>query len=99
MKFADVARGTPKGTNMRTILMETQGYDRLFVGRVNHSFWYNKHDLPEGFSDAEDEEEEGSKEGDEEGSGSSADHFEEGSGDDSGDGSAYIASDEDQSSE
>jgi gas vesicle protein len=38
MRFADVARGTPKGTNMRAILAETQGYDRLFVGRVNHSF-------------------------------------------------------------
>jgi hypothetical protein len=104
MKFADVARVIPKGTNMRAILAETQGYDRLFVGRVNHSFWYNKHDLPEGFSDVEDEEEEeeeeeGVEEGDQEGSGSSANHFEEGSGDDSGDGSAYIASDEDQSSE
>nr|XP_051201971.1 uncharacterized protein LOC127315531 [Lolium perenne] len=69
------------------------------------------HDLPQGFSDAEDEEEEGAEEGDEEGSGSSADHFEEesddnsgegsgdGSGNDSGDGSAYVASDEEQSSE
>ncbi|KAK1618414.1 hypothetical protein QYE76_023931 [Lolium multiflorum] len=35
----------------------------------------------------------------EEGSGSSADHEEEGSGEDSGDGSAYVASDEEQSSE
>ncbi|KAK1650037.1 hypothetical protein QYE76_067842 [Lolium multiflorum] len=53
MRFADVARDTFKGTNMRTILAETQGFDRLFVGRVNHSFWYNKYDLPKGFSDAE----------------------------------------------
>ncbi|KAK1681704.1 hypothetical protein QYE76_042552 [Lolium multiflorum] len=59
------------------------------------------HDLPAGFSDAEDEDEEDLPGNDfaEEGSGSSADHDEEGSGDDSGDGSAYIASDEDQSSE
>ncbi|KAK1612832.1 hypothetical protein QYE76_036505 [Lolium multiflorum] len=99
MNFADVARGAPNGTNMRALLAETQGYERLFVGRVNHSFWYNKHDLPERFTDAEDEEEEAAEEGDEEGSGSSADHFEEDSGDDSGDGSAYVASDEDQSSE
>ncbi|KAK1680766.1 hypothetical protein QYE76_041614 [Lolium multiflorum] len=100
MKFADVARGAPKGANMRLLLAETRGYDRLFVGRVNHSFWYNKHDLPAGFSDAEDEDEEDCPEDFvEEGSGSSADHEEEGSGDDSGDGSAYIASDEDQSSE
>ncbi|KAK1678939.1 hypothetical protein QYE76_039787 [Lolium multiflorum] len=101
MNFADVSRGTPKSANMRALLAETQGYDRLFVGRVNHSFWYNKHDLPAGFSDAEDEGEEDLPGDDfaEEGSGSSADHDEEGSGDDSGDGSAYIASDEDQSSE
>jgi hypothetical protein len=111
MRFADVARGAPKGTNMKVLLAETRGYDRLFVGRVNHSFWYNKHDLPKGFSDAEDEEEEGAEEDDEEGSRSSADHFEEGSddnsgdsscdgsGDGSGDGSAYVASDEEQSSE
>ncbi|KAK1573103.1 hypothetical protein QYE76_008314 [Lolium multiflorum] len=84
MNFADVARGAPKGTNMRVLLAETQGYDRLFVGRVNHSFWYNKHDLPAGFSDAEDEDEEDCPEDFvEEGSGSSADHEEEGSGDDS----------------
>ncbi|KAK1631011.1 hypothetical protein QYE76_005326 [Lolium multiflorum] len=101
MNFADVSRGAPKGTNMRALLAETQGYDRLFVGRVNHSFWYNKHDLPAGFSDAEDEDEEDLPGDDfaEEGSGSSADHEEEGSGDDSGDGSAYVASDEEQSSE
>ncbi|KAK1651043.1 hypothetical protein QYE76_068848 [Lolium multiflorum] len=93
MNFADVARGVPKGANLRNLLAETQGYDRVFVGRVNHSFWYNKHDLPEGFSDAEDEPEEDCPE--EEGSGSSSDHEEDISDDDSGDGSAYIASDED----
>ncbi|KAK1594279.1 hypothetical protein QYE76_048320 [Lolium multiflorum] len=105
LNFADVSRGTPKSANMRALLAETQGYDRLFVGRVNHSFWYNKHDLPAGFSDAEDEDKEDLPGDDyaEEGSGSSADHDEEGFGDDSGDGSGdgstYIASDEDQSSE
>ncbi|KAK1617646.1 hypothetical protein QYE76_023163 [Lolium multiflorum] len=81
MNFADVARGVPKGANMRNLIAETQGYDRVFVGRVNHSFWYNKHNLPEGFSDAEDEEEEDCPE--EEGSGSSSDHEEDISGDDS----------------
>ncbi|KAK1616694.1 hypothetical protein QYE76_022211 [Lolium multiflorum] len=97
MNFADVARGVPKGANLRNLLAETQWYDRVFVGRVNHSFWYNKHDLLEGFSDAEDEPEEDYPE--EEGSGSSSDHEEDISGDDSGDGSAYVASDEDQASE
>ncbi|KAK1648670.1 hypothetical protein QYE76_066475 [Lolium multiflorum] len=58
MNFADVSRGIPKGTNMRALLAETQGYDRLFVGRVNHSLWYNKHGLPSGSLDAEDEDEE-----------------------------------------
>ncbi|KAK1629972.1 hypothetical protein QYE76_004287 [Lolium multiflorum] len=81
MKFADVARGVPKGANLRNLLAETQEYDRVFVGRVNHSFWYNKHDLPEGFSDAEDEPEEDCPE--EEGSGSSSDHEEDLSDDDS----------------
>ncbi|KAK1648177.1 hypothetical protein QYE76_065982 [Lolium multiflorum] len=97
MNFSDVARGVPKSANLRKLLAETQGFDRVFVGRVNHSFWYNKHDLPEGFSDAEDEPEEEYPE--EEGSGSSSDHEEDNSGDDSGDGSAYVASDEDQASE
>ncbi|KAK1643129.1 hypothetical protein QYE76_060934 [Lolium multiflorum] len=72
MNFADVSRGAPKGTNMRALLMETQG---MKMRRTS----------PNDFA--------------EEGSGSSADHDEEGSGDDSGDGSAYIASDEEQSSE
>ncbi|KAK1647653.1 hypothetical protein QYE76_065458 [Lolium multiflorum] len=99
MNFADVARGAPKGTNMRAAHAETQGYDRVFAGQVNHSFWYKKYDLPMWFSDVEDDEEEGADEGAEEGSGSSDDHSQEGSGDDSGEGSAYEASDDDQSSE
>jgi hypothetical protein len=63
---------------------------------VNQSFWYNKYDLPGGFFDAEDEEEEDI----EEGSGSRADQSDEDSGEDSGDASAYVASeDEDHVSE
>ncbi|KAK1697508.1 hypothetical protein QYE76_014205 [Lolium multiflorum] len=57
MNFADVACGVHKDTTMRQLLSEAMGFDRLFAGRVNHSFWYNKYDLPEGFSDPEEEEE------------------------------------------
>ncbi|KAK1608535.1 hypothetical protein QYE76_032208 [Lolium multiflorum] len=91
MNFARVACGVPKGTNIKVALTESQGYDRLFAGRVNHLFWYNKYDLPKGFSDAEDEEED---EDVEEGSESSANRSNEGSDNDSGDGSAYEASEE-----
>ncbi|KAK1662331.1 hypothetical protein QYE76_050490 [Lolium multiflorum] len=73
LNFANVARGAPKGSDMGALLAETQGYEQLFVRRVNHSFWYNKHDLPKGFSDAE-EEEEGEPEYYGEGSGSSVEH-------------------------
>ncbi|KAK1664955.1 hypothetical protein QYE76_053114 [Lolium multiflorum] len=94
MSFASVARGVSKGTNIKAALAETQGYDRLFAGRVNHSFWYNKYALPDGFSDAEDDEDD---EDVEEGSGSCANHSNE---DGSGEGSAYEASeDEEQSSD
>jgi hypothetical protein len=97
MNFRTVARGSPKGTNIKTALAETQGYDRLFARRVDHSFWYNKHALPEGFSDTEDDEDD---EDIEEGSGSSANHSNEGSGDGSDEGSPYEASeDEEQASE
>ncbi|KAK1661038.1 hypothetical protein QYE76_049197 [Lolium multiflorum] len=51
LNLADVARGAPKDSDMGALLAETEGY-ALFVRRVDHSFWYNKHDLPEGFSDA-----------------------------------------------
>jgi hypothetical protein len=91
MIFASVTRGVPKGTNIKVTLAETQGYGRLFAERVNHSFWYNKYALPEGFSEAEDDEEYKDVE---EGSESSANHSNEGSGDDSGEGSAYQASEE-----
>jgi hypothetical protein len=29
LNFADIARDTPKGANMRSILAETQGFDQL----------------------------------------------------------------------
>ncbi|XP_051190942.2 uncharacterized protein [Lolium perenne] len=104
LNFANVARGAPKGSDMGALLAETQGYEQLFVRRVNHSFWYNKHDLPKGFSDAE-EEEEGEPEYYGEGSGSSVEHSGGGSGDDSeagsgdsdDDGSAYQESEEEDS--
>nr|XP_051207633.1 uncharacterized protein LOC127323556 [Lolium perenne] len=103
LNFADVPRGAPKGSDMGAILSETQGYEQLFVRRVNHSFWYNKYDLPKGFSDAE--EEEGEPEYYGEGSGSSIERSREGSGEDSeagsgdsdGDGSAYQESEEEDS--
>ncbi|KAK1652647.1 hypothetical protein QYE76_070452 [Lolium multiflorum] len=106
MKFADIARDPPKGANMRAILAETKGFDRLFVARVNHSFWYHKYDLPKGFVEAEIEEEGAEEEYYEEGSGSSTGVVGEGSeensdaGSDEGsdDDSAYVASDEDPSS-
>nr|XP_051208443.1 uncharacterized protein LOC127325667 [Lolium perenne] len=110
MKFADIARDPPKGANMRAILAETKGFDRLFVSRVNHSFWYHKYDLPKGFVEAEIEEEGAEEEYYGEGSGSSTSAVGEGSeensdvgsndvsGEGSDDDSAYVASDEDPSS-
>jgi hypothetical protein len=103
LNFADVARGTPEGSDMGAILSETKGFEQLFVRRVNHSFWYHKYDLPKGFSDAE--EEEGEPEYYAEGSGSSIersgegsdDDSEAGSGDSDGDGSAYQESEEEDS--
>ncbi|KAK1606064.1 hypothetical protein QYE76_029737 [Lolium multiflorum] len=97
MDFASVARRVPKDTNIKIALAETQGYDRQLAERVNHSFWYNKYDLPGGVSDAEEDEEVDDAE---EGSGSSTNHSSEDEGDDSGDDSAYVASeDEDHVSE
>ncbi|KAK1696929.1 hypothetical protein QYE76_013626 [Lolium multiflorum] len=84
LNFADVARGAPKGSDMGAILAETQGYEQLFVRRVNHSFWYGKHALPKGFSDAEEEEGEPKFYGEGSGSsieGGSDDGSEAGSGD------------------
>ncbi|KAK1611708.1 hypothetical protein QYE76_035381 [Lolium multiflorum] len=102
LNLADVARGAPKDSDMGALLAETEGYEQLFVRRVDHSFWYNKHDLPEGFSDAE--EEAGEPEYYGEGSGSSGEHSGGNSGDDSeagsgdsDDGSTYQQSEEEDS--
>ncbi|KAK1612298.1 hypothetical protein QYE76_035971 [Lolium multiflorum] len=81
LNLAQVARGAPESSDMSALLAETEGYEELFVRRVDHSFWYNKHNLPEGFSDAE--EEAGEPEYYGEGSGSSSEHSGENSGDDS----------------
>lgn len=89
MDFATVARGVPKGTNVKKALAETEGFDTLFAQRVNHSAWYEKHALPAGFSDDED---------DEEGSGSSAHRSDDDSGDGSGKDGTYQASEDDPAS-
>ncbi|KAK1653376.1 hypothetical protein QYE76_071181 [Lolium multiflorum] len=102
LNLAQVARGAPESSDMSALLAETEGYEELFVRRVDHSFWYNKHNLPEGFSDAE--EEAGEPEYYGEGSGSSSEHSGENSGDDSeagsggsDDGSSYQQSEEEDS--
>ncbi|KAK1661818.1 hypothetical protein QYE76_049977 [Lolium multiflorum] len=74
-------RGAPESSDMSALLAETEGYEELFVRRVDHSFWYNKHNLPEGFSDAEEEASEPEFYG--EGSGSSNEHSGGNSGNDS----------------
>ncbi|KAK1666977.1 hypothetical protein QYE76_055136 [Lolium multiflorum] len=101
LKLADVARGAPEDSDMGALLAETEGYEQLFVRRVDHSFWYNQHDLPSGFSDAE--EEAGEPEYYGEGSGSSGEHSGDsgddskaGSGDSDG-GSTYQQSEEEDS--
>jgi hypothetical protein len=68
MNFASIVSGAPKGTNLKAILAETKGFDHMFAKRVDHSFWYQKHAPPLGFSETEDDNEEET----EEGSGSSA---------------------------
>ncbi|KAK1693251.1 hypothetical protein QYE76_009948 [Lolium multiflorum] len=101
LSFADVARS--RGFRHGRHPLGNQGYEQLFVRRVNHSFWYHKYDLPKGFSDAE--EEEGEPEYYAEGSGSSIersgegsdDDSEAGSGDSDDDGSAYQESEEEDS--
>ncbi|KAK1683704.1 hypothetical protein QYE76_044552 [Lolium multiflorum] len=99
---AQVARGAPESSDMSALLAETEGYEELFVRRVDHSFWYKQHNLPEGFSEAE--EEAGEPEYYGEGSGSSSEHSGENSGDDSeagsggsDDGSSYQQSEEEDS--
>ncbi|KAK1683496.1 hypothetical protein QYE76_044344 [Lolium multiflorum] len=102
LNLANVARGAPEDSDMGALLAETEGYEQLFVRRVDHSFWYNQHDLPSGFSDAE--EDAGEPEYYGEGSGSSGEHSGGDSGDDSkagsGDsdgGSTYQQSEEEDS--
>ncbi|KAK1663927.1 hypothetical protein QYE76_052086 [Lolium multiflorum] len=102
LNLANVARGAPEDSDMGALLAETEGYEQLFVRRVDHSFWYNQHDLPSGFSDAE--EDAGEPEYYGEGSGSSGEHSGGDSGDDSkagsGDsdgGSSYQQSEEEDS--
>ncbi|KAK1613162.1 hypothetical protein QYE76_036835 [Lolium multiflorum] len=58
LDFAQIAAGVPKATNIKNLLAETCGFDTLFSNRVNHSMWYEKHDLPAVFSEDEEEEEE-----------------------------------------
>ncbi len=53
MDFATIARGVPKGTNVKKALAETEGFDTLFAQRVNHSAWYKKHDIPDGIRSIE----------------------------------------------
>jgi hypothetical protein len=94
MSFATIARGVPKGTNVKAALAETKGYDTLFARRVDHSYWYKKHAPPHSFFDVEDDEDV------EEGSGSSANHSNEDSDEGSGEDGTYQASEDDgQSSE
>jgi hypothetical protein len=89
MDFASIAAGVPNATNIKLLLAETHGFHTLFANRVDHSSWYEKHDLPAGFADEEEEDLE-------EGSGSSAHQIGEESGDGSGKDSTYQASDEDK---
>ncbi|KAK1610684.1 hypothetical protein QYE76_034357 [Lolium multiflorum] len=55
LNLANVARGAPKGSDMDALLAETEGYEQLFVRRVDHSLRYNKHDLPKDFRCGEEE--------------------------------------------
>ncbi|KAK1679897.1 hypothetical protein QYE76_040745 [Lolium multiflorum] len=101
LKLADVARGAPEDSDMGALLAETEGYEQLFVRRVDHSFWYNQHDLPSGFSDAEEEAGEpeyweGSGSSGEHSGGDSGDDSKAGSGDSDG-GSTYQQSEEEDS--
>jgi hypothetical protein len=85
INFASITVGVPKAANVKLLLAETRRFDTLFANRVNHSMWYEKHDLLAGFDDEEEE-------GEEEGSGSSA-HTGEESGDRFGKDNTYQASD------
>jgi hypothetical protein len=86
MDFTTIAREVPKGTNVKKALAETEGFDTLFVQRVNHSAWYKKHDVPAESADDEDDEVEGSR--------SSAHQSDDDSGDASGKDGTYQASED-----
>jgi hypothetical protein len=90
MDFARIDVGVLNATNIKNLLAETNGFDTLFSNRVDHSSWYEKHDLPAGFAEDEEEDEE-------EGSGSSAHQSGKESDDGSAKGNTYHASDEDKS--
>nr|XP_051230252.1 intracellular protein transport protein uso1-like [Lolium perenne] len=91
MDFATIARGVPKGTNVKQALAETQGFDTLFARRVDHSSWYQKNDVLAGFSDDEEDDE---AEGEAEGSGSGAHQSDDDSGDASGKDNTYQESED-----
>jgi hypothetical protein len=88
MNFASVADGVPKATNTKHLLAETRRFVTLFANQVDHSSRYEKHDLPAGFADEEEE-------GGEGGSDSSAHTCKE-LGDGSGKDNTYQASNEDK---
>ncbi|KAK1686156.1 hypothetical protein QYE76_047004 [Lolium multiflorum] len=54
LNLADVARGAPEDSDMGALLAETEGYEQLFVRRVDHSSG-TTNTMPSGFSDAEEE--------------------------------------------
>ncbi|KAK1604161.1 hypothetical protein QYE76_027834 [Lolium multiflorum] len=49
LNLAQVARGAPESSDMSALLAETEGYEELFVRRVDHSFWYNSTICPKVF--------------------------------------------------
>jgi hypothetical protein len=85
--FATIVREVPKATNVKQAMAKTQGFDTLFVERVDHSSWYKKHDIPAGFTDDEEHDKV-------EGSGSSAHQSGEESCDGSTKDNTYQASDD-----
>jgi hypothetical protein len=92
MSFATIARGVPRGSNVKAALVETKGYDTMFAKRVGHLSWYKKHAPPHDFSDDEDDEDD---EDVKEGSGSSANRSDDNSGEGSGKDDTYQASEDD----
>ncbi|KAK1694166.1 hypothetical protein QYE76_010863 [Lolium multiflorum] len=58
MDFVSMADLVSKATNVKKLIKEASGFDTLFSSRVNHETWYEKHDLPAGFSKEDEEDEE-----------------------------------------